>query len=101
MPEPLVEPAEKTRIAATEPQQTEIEASAAEEVFEEEKEFYEAPIIEKGEDPSASSSDRELPPLISVEEAEALIPDKTKLLMDELFRARIQRVKRIDPKEIR
>ena len=37
----------------------------------------------------------------SLEEAEALISEKTKLLMDELFRARIQRVKRIDPKEIR
>lgn len=39
-------------------------------------------------------------PLPSLQDAEALISDRTKLLMDELFRARIQRVKRIDPKDI-
>jgi len=52
-------------------------------------------------DPKGSEkkdSDATLP---SLEEAAALIPAKAKALMEELFRARPDRVKRIDPKEIR
>lgn len=44
------------------------------------------------------NGDENLP---SLEEAAARIPAKTKALMDELFRAKLVKVKRIDPKEIR
>jgi len=43
-------------------------------------------------------SDGSLPTL---EEAVAMVPAKAKALMEELFRARLEKVKRIDPKEIR
>ncbi len=40
-------------------------------------------------------------PVPSLEEAEARIPAKAKALMDELFRARFEKVKRIDPDQVR
>lgn len=43
------------------------------------------------------NDDKSLPTL---EEVEAMVPAKTKALMDELFRARLEKVKRINPKEI-
>jgi hypothetical protein len=39
--------------------------------------------------------------LPSLEEAIAQVPAKTRALMDELFRARLEKVKRVDPKDIR
>lgn len=44
------------------------------------------------------TSDGDLPTL---EEAAAMVPAKAKALMEELFRARLEKVKRVDPKEIR
>ncbi len=46
----------------------------------------------------AETNDGSLPTL---EEAVAIVPAKAKALMEELFRARLEKVKRIDPKEIR
>ncbi len=46
----------------------------------------------------AETSDGSLPTL---EEAVAMVPAKAKALMEELFRARLEKVKRIDPREIR
>lgn len=46
-------------------------------------------------------SDLDDRPLPSLAEAEAMISPKTKALMDELFRAKLENVKRIDPKLIR
>ncbi|MCH2614605.1 MAG: hypothetical protein MKZ70_07915 [Opitutales bacterium] len=82
-------------------QPTEIEAGGVEDGSEVEQGFVEDWIRDKEEYSSEPDSERDQSPLPSLEEAEALISEKTKLLMDELFRARIQRVKRIDPKEIR
>ncbi len=39
--------------------------------------------------------------LPTLEEAIAKVPAKTRALMDELFRARLEKVKRVDPKDIR
>jgi len=93
--------AEDPGIAIVEGQPTEIEAGVVEDGSEVEQGFVEDSIREKEEYSSEPDSERDQSPLPSLEEAEALISEKTKLLMDELFRARIQRVKRIDPKEIR
>lgn len=38
---------------------------------------------------------------ISVEDAEKALPAKTKALMEELFRARVQSVRKVDPKRIK
>ena len=84
-----------------EEQPAEVDASGAEEGPEVEQVFVDEPSLEKEDIVSDPNSDRDQSPLPSLEEAEALISEKTKLLMDELFRARIQHVKRIDPKEIR
>ena len=84
-----------------EEQPAEVEAIGAEEGPEVEQVFVGEPSLEKEDIVSDPNSDRDQSPLPSLEEAEALISEKTKLLMDELFRARIQHVKRIDPKEIR
>ena len=84
-----------------EEQPAEVEASGAEEGPEVEQVFVDEPSLEKEGILSEPNSDRDQSPMPSLEEAEALISEKTKLLMDELFRARIQHVKRIDPKEIR
>ena len=46
----------------------------------------------------SSKDDDSLPTL---EEAIAKVPAKARALMDELFRAKLERVKRIDPKDIR
>lgn len=54
---------------------------------------------ETGDTSEASSKDER--PLPSLEDVEKTIPDRTKALMDELFRAKLEKVKRIDPKEIR
>jgi hypothetical protein len=40
-------------------------------------------------------------PLPTLEEAEKTISPKTKALMDELFRAKLDKVQRINPKKIR
>jgi len=45
-----------------------------------------------------SDDDRPIP---SLEEAENRISPKTKALMDELFRAKLDQVQRINPKKIR
>ena len=84
-----------------EEQPAEVEAIGTEEGPEVEQVFVDEPSLEKEDIVSDPNSDRDQSPLPSLEEAEALISEKTKLLMDELFRARIQHVKRIDPKEIR
>ena len=78
-----------------------VEVSGTEEGPEVEQVFVDEPCLEKEGLVSEPNSDRDQSPMPSLEEAEALISEKTKLLMDELFRARIQHVKRIDPKEIR
>jgi len=83
-----------------EEQPTEVETGGAEEGPEADQVVVEESSLEKEEIASEPNSERDQSPLPSLEEAEALISEKTKLLMDELFRARIQRVKRIDPKEI-
>ena len=83
-----------------EEQPTEVETGGAEGGVEAEQVFVEDSSFGKEEIASEPNSERDQSPLPSLEEAEALISEKTKLLMDELFRARIQRVKRIDPKEI-
>ena len=84
-----------------EEQPAEVEVSSTEEGPEVEQVFVDEPSLEKEGILSEPNSDRDQSPMPSLEEAEALISEKTKLLMDELFRARIQHVKRIDPKEIR
>lgn len=53
------------------------------------------PEVTNGE---SSKDDDSLPTL---EEAIAKVPAKTRALMDELFRAKLEKVKRIDPKDIR
>ena len=83
-----------------EEQPTEVETGGAEGGAEAEQVFVEDSSLEKEEIASEPNSEQDQSPLPSLEEAEALISEKTKLLMDELFRARIQRVKRIDPEEI-
>lgn len=83
-----------------EEQSTEVETGGAEGGAEAEQVFVEDSSLEKEEIASEPNSEQDQSPLPSLEEAEALISEKTKLLMDELFRARIQRVKRIDPEEI-
>lgn len=83
-----------------EEQPTEVETGGAEGGVEAEQVFVEESSLGKEEIASEPNIERDQSPLPSLEEAEALISEKTKLLMDELFRARIQRVKRIDPKEI-
>lgn len=84
-----------------EEQPAEVEVSGTEEGPEVEQVFVDEPSLEKEGILSEPNGDRDQSPMPSLEEAEALISEKTKLLMDELFRARIQHVKRIDPKEIR
>ena len=84
-----------------EEQPAEVEVSGTEEGAEVEQVFVDEPSLEKEGILSEPNGDRDQSPMPSLEEAEALISEKTKLLMDELFRARIQHVKRIDPKEIR
>ncbi len=55
--------------------------------------------VDKGDNENdRESGDR---PLLDLEEVEAMIPEKTKALMDELFRAKLEKVKRIDSKKIR
>jgi len=44
------------------------------------------------------TKDDELP---SLEEAERRIPIKTKALMEELFRAKLEKVQKVNPKKIR
>lgn len=39
--------------------------------------------------------------LPSLEVVEARIPDKTKVIMEELFRAKLSKVQRVNPKKIR
>ncbi len=58
------------------------------------------------EEPKASEEPQGEPkkeekPLPSLSDVEKRIPEKTKALMEELFRARLETVKRIDPKEVR
>ncbi len=49
----------------------------------------------------ASETSKQEKPLPSLSEVEKLIPEKTKALMEELFRARLEKVKRIDPGQIK
>ncbi len=95
-----MEVAEDAGIAIAEGQSADGELGGAVDGPEVEQRFVEEPSLEKEEDSSEPDSERDQSPLPSLEEAESLVSEKTKLLMDELFRARIQRVKRIDPKEI-
>lgn len=91
---------EDRETADLEKQGTETEACEFDEDPGFEQRFNEDSSPEFEENPPEPESEKEEQALPSLEEAEALISEKTKLLMDELFRARIQRVKRIDPKEI-
>lgn|GEM_PF-2447865 len=58
----------------------------------------EAPVAIVEEETVPVGDGRPLPSLADVEKR---IPTKTKALMEELFRAKLEKVQRIDPKEIR